>query len=228
MTTKRIIAGVDEAGRGSVIGPLVVAGVSIEKSKEKELKKLGVKDSKLLTPMQRERLAVKIEKLAKDIIVIRTDPCKIDTYRKQGVDLNWLEAMKFTDAMNFLAPEEAYIDCFSVNTKRVKKILEKMVRHDVAMTVEHEADVNYPIVSAASIIAKVERDREVAELRKKYGPFGSGYPSDPTTIQFLEQWFEKHRQYPECVRTTWFTAEDIVNNSLQKKLGNWFKTFSKK
>ena len=209
-----VIAGADEAGRGSVIGPLVVAGVSLEKRKEKELRKLGVRDSKLLRPAQRERPAERIEKLAQDIIVIRTDPCKIDTYRKQGIDLNRLEAMKFTDAINFLGPHEAYIDCFSVNIKKTKRLLEKMIRHKTVLTVEHEADLNYPIVSAASIIAKVERDRSVAELQKKYGAFGSGYPSDPRTISFLEEWYAKHKEYPECVRKTWFTAEDIANNSL--------------
>jgi ribonuclease HII len=74
---------------------------------------------------------------------------------------------------------------------------------------EHKADRNFAVVSAASIIAKVERDREIAELAKTLGFFGSGYPSDPRTVKFLEKCCQDLEEYPEYVRKSWRPARKI-------------------
>jgi len=220
---KKLIAGTDEAGRGCVVGPLVIAGISIDAEKEHLLKKMGCKDSKLLSPNRREKLATAIEKTAKDIIVLKIAPCKIDTYRKTGVNLNKLEAMKFAEAINYLEPQKAFVDCPDVNMERLKAFMAKMVGDGVELVVEHKADFNYPAVSAASIIAKVERDADIVELREKYGDFGSGYPSDPRTIQWLENWLANNKKFPDCVRNTWDTAEVIKVNKEQSKLSKWIQ-----
>jgi ribonuclease HII len=228
MIDKVIVAGADEAGRGCVIGPLVIAGVSIEAEKEHLLKKMGVKDSKLLSPGRREKLAEAIEKIAKDIIVVKVAACKIDTYRKDGINLNKLEGMKFAEVINYLEPHKAFVDCPDVNMDRMSKFISKMVQNDVELVVEHKADFNYPTVAAASIIAKVERDADIAELREKHGDFGSGYSSDPRTVQWLEEWLANNKEFPDCVRNSWDTVNVIKADRAQSKLSGWLKGFGKK
>ncbi len=229
MKEKVFVGGFDEAGRGAVIGPLVVAGVSFDKEDVYRLRKMGVRDSKLLTAKKRERLVKEIEKLAKDIIVIKVGPCKIDNYRKQGVNLNRLEAMKFAEVISYLGPHQAYVDSPDVNPERLKKILEKMVGDGVEIISEHKADHKYPVVGAASIIAKVERDEEIRKLKKKYGDIGPGYSSNPITVKWLKEWLEENRDYPEgVVRKTWITADGIKKDKLQKRLTSWFKRIKNK
>ncbi|MCK4532134.1 MAG: ribonuclease HII, partial [Candidatus Aenigmarchaeota archaeon] len=97
-----VVCGVDEAGRGAVLGPLVIAGVSVREKDLPKLKKLGVRDSKELTPKQRERMAERIEKIAKDVVVLKVGPCRIDSYNRQGVNLNRVEAMKMTTVIDCL------------------------------------------------------------------------------------------------------------------------------
>jgi len=216
---KEIIAGVDEAGRGAVIGPLVVAGVSLSRSSEQVLKKMGVKDSKLLSPSRREKLAAAIEKTAKDILIIKVGPCKIDNYRNQGINLNRVEAMKFAEILSFLDPEKGFVDSPDVKPDRLKAQLIKMIGKDMRLAVEHKADHKYPVVSAASIIAKVARDEEIEEIKKKYGDVGPGYPSNEITMQWMRDWLEHNKDYPEgIVRKTWMTTKTVQGERKQKSM----------
>lgn len=218
-----LIAGLDEAGRGAVLGPLVIAGVSIRSEDEEKLKELGVRDSKELSPKRREFLAKKIEKIAKDIIILKVGPCKIDNYKKQGINLNQLEGMKFATIINYLTPEKAYIDGPENNLNRFKLFVEKMLKNPADLVVEHRADQTYPVVSAASIMAKVTRDSEVEKLRKKYGIEGSGYPSDERTINWMKNWLKEHKDFPEGVaRKSWATTELMMGKKKQSKLGSFF------
>ncbi len=226
---KIFIAGLDEAGRGPVIGPLVIAGVSIDLKDVYRLKKLGVKDSKLLSPSRRERLAGGIEKIAKDIVILKIGPCKIDNYKRQGVNLNRLEAMKFAEVINLLSPDRAYIDAPDVNLGRLKGFLGKMVGDGVELFVEHKADHTYPVVSAASIMAKVERDAEIEKLKKKYGEFGPGYTSNSVTIEWLRDWLRENRDFPEgLVRKTWITASVLKGERDQRDLWSFLRKLIKK
>lgn len=219
-----LIAGVDEAGRGAIIGPLVIAGVSIDAGKEEALRKLGVKDSKLLSPKRRENLAEKIEEIAKDIIVIKVAACRIDRYRKDGVNLNKIEAIKFADVINHLKPEKTYVDALDVNPQRLELFLKKMIQYDGAMlVVEHKADHKYPVCSAASIIAKVARDEEIEQLKKKYGDLGPGYTSNEITMKWLRDWLEKHKKFPDIVRKTWVTVSVLNGERKQLKITSWFR-----
>lgn len=213
----------------AVIGPLVVAGVSVLERDLPRLKKLGLKDSKLLSPKRREALEKRIEKVAKDILVLKIGPCKIDRYRRQGVNLNRLEAMKFAEVIDYLSPNRVFVDSPDVNTGRMKRYLEKLTKGDnTEVVAEHRADQNYPVVSAASIMAKVERDREIEEIKKKHGDVGPGYSSNPITIAWLrEQLKEKGKFPPHVVRETWITVQAMNGERRQSRLGRFFKAFGK-
>jgi len=219
------IAGIDEAGRGAVIGPLVIAGVCADEKTVNSLKKIGVKDSKLLSPKRREILAEKIDAMVKDVIVIKIGPCKIDSHRKGGINLNQIEAMKMADITNFLRPNKIYIDSPDRNLEKFTAFISKMVKDEPKpeIILEHKADLRYPVVAAASIIAKVERDKEIDELKKKHGNIGSGYPSDEVTVNWLKNHMEDNKEFPDIVRRTWMTAELMEKEKLQTKLGSFFK-----
>jgi len=208
---KILIAGVDEAGRGSVIGPLVIAAVLVKQEDLPILRDLGVKDSKLLTPRRREALAVKITKVCQDYHVTKLSPKEIDAVVLGGRKLhklNYLEAQIMARALDALRPDKAYVDASDVLEERFKRDILECMSFKVDIVSEHKADMNYPVVSAASIIAKVERDSEIAKLAAKYGDVGSGYPSDEKTIAFLELCIELG-DYPEYVRRSWKPAKKV-------------------
>ncbi|MEM7815762.1 MAG: ribonuclease HII [Candidatus Aenigmatarchaeota archaeon] len=221
MQDEFIISGIDEAGRGCILGPLVIAGVAIPIENEKEFRKLGVKDSKMLSPAKREELAKKIEELAQ-IVVLEVAACRIDSYRKQGISLNRLEAIKFAEILNLLKPRKAFIDGPDTNLTKLHGYLKKMSPEGMEIVVEHFADRKYPVVGAASIIAKVERDRKIESLKKQYGEIGSGYTSDPVTKKWLEEWMKTHKELPDCARKSWITSEVLVEKRQQTLLSSFF------
>ena len=195
-----LVAGVDEAGRGCVIGPLVVAGVLIREEKLPELKRLGVKDSKLLSAKKREALAVEIAHLAEKHLTVKLMPAEIDCAVESGRKLhklNRLEAQTMAKIIEALKPDKAYVDAADVLEERFKHHIQEGLSFTVKIVSKHKADRIYPVVSAASIIAKVERDREIASLRVEYGDFGSGYLTDGKTMGFLKRWLQSHGEYPE-------------------------------
>jgi len=209
----RRIAGVDDAGRGCVIGPLVVAGVLMPEDKLKLLEQIGVRDSKELTPKRRERLAEEIRKIAEKIKVVKVPPSEVDRIVFRGVKyrrLNWLEAKVMAQVISELKPEIAYVDASDVLEERFKEQILEEIPAGIEVVSEHDADAKYPIVSAASIIAKTERDKEIQKLRMKYGDFGSGYPSDPKTREFLLKCLRERGKYPDCVRKSWKTLRRLA------------------
>ena len=214
-----LICGIDEAGRGPVIGPLVMCGLLVKEEDEKELIKLKVKDSKLLTRARREFLFDKIKDISYKCEIIVVNPDEIDhaVNNHDGLNLNKLEARKSADILNLLKPDKAIIDTPSNNVEKYRQYLLKYIENkNIELVLEHKADLNYPIVSAASILAKVTRDNEIEKIKKKIKiDFGSGYMADPKTIDFLEKYYEK---YPEIFRKSWFPYQDILNKKFQRKL----------
>lgn len=207
-----LVAGVDDAGRGAVIGPLVIAGVLVKEEDLPRLKKLGVKDSKLLSPHRREVLAVEIRKIVQKYSVLKLQPEEIDVVVKSGRKLhklNWLEAQTMARVIETLRPDRVYVDASDVLEERFKQHILECMSFKVDIISEHKADRNYVTVSAASIIAKVERDQEVAELARLYGDFGSGYPSDQRTMNFLKRLVERTGEYPEFIRKSWKPAKKV-------------------
>jgi len=218
-----LVAGVDDAGRGPVIGPLVIAGVLMDEPDLPKLTQIGARDSKLLTPHRREILAYEIKCIARKYVMVKLSPSEIDDVVLNGRKLhrlNRLEAQAMAKVINELRPDKAYVDASDIMAERFGQHILECLPFRVEIVSEHKADRNYPIVSAASIIAKVERDREIDELKSLHGDFGSGYPSDPRTIDFLNQCLKRFGKYPDFVRKSWKPAKkaESENQALQKKL----------
>jgi ribonuclease HII len=202
----------------------VVAGVSATPAQERKLKGIGVKDSKMLPHKKRVELSEQITKIAKDIVVFKVGPCKIDTFRKQGVDLNMVESLKFADIIRMLKPDVAYVDAPDTNLPRFTALLEKLSGNGSEIVARHKADRDFPVVSAASIIAKVEREIEIDKLKQEYGDFGTGYTSDEKTIEWLRQWLKNNKEFPEhLVRKSWVTHDVLKAERQQKSLAGWVK-----
>ena len=219
------VAGVDDAGRGPIIGPLVIAGVLVEEDRIKDLRDMGVKDSKLLTPRTRTSLSGRIKDLATKVSLVEAQPKEIDEVVLHGGKLrklNFLEAKMMAEVINDLAPEEVYVDASDVNEERYGQTIAEFLKPElkaIKIVSRHHADRTYPVVSAASIIAKVRRDGAVEALRREYGDFGSGYITDSKTLDFLRRWRRSHNVYPSIVRLSWKTIKQIELEVGQSRLG---------
>ena len=218
-----LIAGVDDAGRGSILGPLVIAGILVKEEDLQKLINLGVKDSKLLTPKRRRKLAEEIKKIAVKCYVLKLSPSEIDKVVNSGRKLhrlNRLEAKAMAKVIEELKPDMVYVDASDVVPERFKQHIQECLSFKVKIISEHKADQKYPIVSAASVIAKVERDKAIEEIKREYGEVGCGYPTDPKTIKFLEECLKKFGEYPHFVRKSWKPAKRLKSDAKfkQKKL----------
>ncbi len=208
-----LIAGLDEAGRGCVIGPLVVAGVTIEEENLPALIRLGVKDSKLLTPKKRTDLAREIKLLSRKHVIVKLTPAEIDRVvasQRKLHKLNRLEAETMAKIIDDLKPEEAFVDAADVVEDRFKHHIQERLVTKTRVVCKHKADRMYSVVSAASILAKVERDKEISMLLTQFGDFGSGYLTDSKTKAFLKEWLKTHNEYPDCVRSSYRPARKAM------------------
>ncbi len=197
------IIGIDEAGRGPVIGPLVVCGVAVSEVKLEKLERFQLKDSKKLSPSKRKIMSRRIKKIAQ-CHTVHIQATDIDYLRAKGINLNEIEKIAIKKVIAMSNPDRAYIDCLDVKPERFRLEMEKF-RDNLKVVAEHRADDTYAIVQAASIIAKVERDMEIEKLKKEYKDIGSGYPSDPKTIAFLNR--IPYQDLPDCVRKSWATVK---------------------
>jgi ribonuclease HII len=216
--------GIDDAGRGPVIGPMVLAGCLLTPEIEKEFKKLGVKDSKQLTPKRRELLAEIIIQKAETFEIVLTSPLEIDNKNKEGIKLNELEAIKAGEIINKInkgyGKIKVVVDCPSPNITKWTDYLKTQIKDlsNLSISCEHKADQNHVSVSAASILAKSTREKEMGKLKEKYGKeIGSGYCSDPLTCRFLEKHIKKYNN-DGIFRQTWSTWKNAFSSKSQKSL----------
>ncbi|MFP4116943.1 MAG: ribonuclease HII [Candidatus Aenigmatarchaeota archaeon] len=221
----KLVLGVDEAGRGAVVGPLCIAAVVVEEGKEKELDDMGVDDSKKLSRSRREELEEKIKKVAEDFAVLKIDANTIDEEMKRK-SLNLIESVRMAELIETLKPGKAIVDATEAKTEKVKKtiqgLLSEKVKDKVEIVSENRADENYAVVSAASILAKVTRDNSVLEIEKDIEEeIGNGYPSDPRTKEFLERIMKDKGSFPGVVRESWVTAERIAERKEQEDLSGF-------
>ncbi|WP_457742663.1 ribonuclease HII [Thermococcus sp.] len=202
------VAGIDEAGRGPVIGPMVITAVVVDERNIPKLEELGVRDSKKLTSKRREKLFDEILSLADDYVILVLSPEEISS--RNGT-LNEFEVENFAKALNSLRvrPDVIYADAADVDEERFGRELKARLSFEAEVVAKHRADALFSVVSAASIVAKVTRDREIEKLKKEYGEIGSGYPSDPRTRAFLETYYKKHGEFPPIVRRGWKTLKKI-------------------
>ncbi len=229
-----ILCGGDEAGRGAVVGPLIVALVSIKKSSEHKLSNIGVRDSKLLSRKRREPLYSEIKRMAEAIQVGKIMPEEINQAMASNISLNELEAIHFARLLDKMGPDigSVYIDSpdvieerfgmrinmLSSRPMRVKGIRQKRGsepgKRRTRLISEHKADSRYPIVSAASIVAKIVRDREMRKISRKLGiDMGSGYPSDYKTVDAIRDNL-KDREMHTYIRSRWSTMDRIRQTEL--------------
>ena len=203
-----LVCGVDDAGRGSVIGPLVIAGICIERNKIKRLSDIGVKDSKQLSPNARENLYKKILAIVDDYYVARIPPHVIDQSVKKN-ELNQLEGKYMAKVIAKLKPDSSYVDSCDVNPKRFGLLISKLA-HAKKVHSSHHADAKFPVVSAASIIAKVNRDRAIEKIRKNFN-VGSGYPSDSKTMNFIRGEINLNGIPSKFVRKSWKPVKALLD-----------------
>ena len=204
------ICGIDDAGRGSMLGPLVIAGISIDKRKSKKLSLLGVKDSKRLSPKLREHLYKKIIETVDDYCITKIPTKSIDASVKKHC-LNGLEAKNMAKVVLKLQPDVSYVDSCDVNPIRFGQEISRLSDNHKIKSYHH-ADSRFVVVSAASILAKVTRDRAIEKLRKDHD-LGSGYPSDSVTVKFVTNYYQTNHLIPNFVRKSWKPVQLIVNSN---------------
>ena len=216
------LLGIDDAGRGPVLGPMTLAGVIINEFEESKIKALNAKDSKLLSPVQRKKIAESL-KPAFTHHIVTSSPKQIDN----SSNLNYLEAEKTAQIINHLTKDlnekvKVIVDCPSVNIQAWSNDVQQLLKNPnrIILSCEHKADANHPIVGAASILAKESREEEIYKLKQEYKiDFGSGYPADPKTKKFIQKNFD-NKKYEKIIRFSWNTVKKLfkIKNSSQKKL----------
>lgn len=202
-----LICGVDEAGRGCALGSLVVAATIFDPD---ILRGIPVNDSKKLSKKKREELDQLIEDNAQEIAVIELTADDINDYHRRGLTLNQMEVIAFTDALNQLenVPDVIYLDAADVLEHRFRDNVSKHCKFtETPIIAEHKADVNHPVVAAASIIAKVTRDKLMSEIAPV-----SGY-GDKKTVAWISDYFMNNNSFPPGSRYFWKTFERIKNLS---------------
>jgi ribonuclease HII len=213
-----MLCGVDEAGRGPVLGPMVVAALAIEE--EGPLKQLGVKDSKKLTAARREEIFHRLRECCSiELVIVTHDQIDSNAVRS---NLNELEAEAFALAIGRLQADQVFVDACDANEQHFHDMVMRRLGYRPNMTCCHRADDLYPVVGAASIAAKVTRDALVKGIADEIGQdVGSGYASDPVTIAFLKKWIKENGDLPPYTRRSWATAKEIVSMARVRRLSDW-------
>jgi len=193
-----------------MLGPLVIAGISLDKKNLRKLSSLGVKDSKKLSPKLRESLYKQIIKIVDDYYVAKIPPKSIDASVKKHC-LNGLEAKYMAKVVSKLNSDISYVDSCDVNPQRFGKEISRLSDNHKIKSYHH-ADSRFVVVSAASILAKVTRDRVIEKLRINYD-LGSGYPSDLVTVKFIKKYYKKHKIMPNFVRKSWKPVQEITTKN---------------
>ncbi len=208
--------GVDEAGKGPVLGSMFAAAVRVDPDDLPA----GVADSKALSPDRRQELARTIREVADAVGVAEIPVGRIDD---PGTDMNALTVAAHAEALGAVAQEgdAAYADAGDTNAVRFERNVADAVPVALDLRAEHGADESYDVVSAASVVAKVERDAHVATLAAEYGDLGSGYPGDETTRAFLREYVAEHGDLPACARESWQTSRDVIAAAEQSSLGEF-------
>jgi ribonuclease HII len=209
--------GIDEAGRGCVIGPMMFGAVLIDDAGEATLREIGVKDSKLLTPSQREALAPRIRAIAAHSEVVSVPPGELDCR-----SLGEITVTTIVEIARRVRPRVLVLDA-PVPSRRIAAWVESFRHREglegVEIIAENRADVNHPVCGAASILAKTVRDAAIAELQASDPrPIGSGYPGDPATIAWLTSHARSDAGFPPSVRRKWETVRRLVAGAAQPRL----------
>ncbi|AWR96658.1 ribonuclease HII [Acidianus sulfidivorans JP7] len=198
--------GIDEAGRGCIIGPMIVAGVIINEKQEKTLKVAGVKDSKQLSRQEREKLFNTIIEFSELVIINKAFPCEIDSENLNKV--TYKKVNQIIMASIAFSPNIVTVD----KVGKEDEVIQLINKIGAKPNVVYKADELFVESSAASIVAKVTRDRIIDSLKEEYGDFGSGYPSDPKTKEWIRQIYSTANPPPKIIRRTWKSLLKLAPN----------------
>lgn len=211
------VVGIDEAGRGAWVGPLVVGAVAVAPDQLERVRESGAKDSKALSPARREEVFARLAKFAR-VGSIELPPAEIDRYVQHG-RLNELEAIAFADAARPFAPAVLRVDACDANAPRFGRSVARLAGPGFRVVARHRFDATDPLVGAASVVAKVLRDRAVARLAETLGAdLGSGYPSDPRTVAYVRGRYRSARTLPPWLRASWATTKRVIGAGTTRPL----------
>lgn len=215
------VVGLDEAGRGAWIGPLVVGAVAVPRERLRTVAGTGARDSKTLSPGRRETILERLRSCA-SVASRGALPEEVDRHVAEH-GLNRLEARLFGELAGTFAPAEARVDACDANARRFGGAVAHHAGPQVRVIARHRMDATDPLVGAASIVAKVSRDRAIRELAEQLGEeIGSGYPSDPTTVEFVHRWTGSHDGLPPWLRRSWAPTRRIIGGPPPPRPGGPF------
>ncbi|RJT00383.1 ribonuclease HII [Halococcus sp. IIIV-5B] len=209
--------GVDEAGRGPVLGSLFVACVRADPAVLPE----AIDDSKRLPPARREALATDLHGDDRvSTAVVEVTASEIDD---PETDINALTITAAAGAIDEAVEDglAGIVDACDTDAARFGRRVTAATDANVAVTAEHGADENHALAGAASIVAKVARDAHIDRLAEEYGLMGSGYPSDPNTREFLREYVREHGELPSFARASWKTSRDVLDAAAQSTFSNF-------
>jgi ribonuclease HII len=218
--------GVDEAGKGPVLGSMFAAAVAVESA---SVLPGDVGDSKGIAPSRREAMAAELR--ADDRVGVGIAEVPPDRIDDPGTDMNTLTVAVQAEAIGELATTDAgpsvgdgtpgVVDAGDVDAERFGRRVADRLGFDPEIEAAHGADEDSPIVGAASVVAKVARDAHVEGIAAEYGEFGSGYPSDDRTREFLRRYVDEHGELPPFARSSWSTCEDVLAAAEQSNLSEF-------
>jgi ribonuclease HII len=212
--------------------------VSVQKGREQKLARIGVRDSKMLTRKKREFLYDEIYSVAEDVKFYKISGIEINKAMAAGISLNELEAMHFAKLIDSLksSPSRIFLDSpdvissrfgarisiFSTKPMLIAGIKSKKPEdgsNRIRIISEHKADSRYPVVSSASIIAKVVRDNELDRIEEEVGmQIGSGYPSDRNTVEAIRANLNNTGLH-QYIRERWKTMQHIRQSKIEDFFG---------
>ena len=180
---------------------------------------IGVKDSKLLTVQKRHECLAQLKDYTKETNFTLIPPEELDLLMDRK-SLNEIEAMRIGFLLNNLKvkPDVVYLDAPDPIAHSFTKRVRKYVSFNTVLKSEHKADLTYPVVSAASIVAKVNRDAAIDDLAQEFGTLGSGYSHDERTIAFIKKYVKEHKKLPSFARRSWDTSRRLLDEEFQQKL----------
>lgn len=212
--------GIDEAGRGSLLGPLVVGAYLVRSDRLEEIVAAGAQDSKALTPARRVATLRRLQALGRCTTIALT-PTQVDRAVLGGA-LNRLEAEAFARLIRMLRPTRAFVDACDPVAARFGRTVAGLAGGTVPVDSRHHADRDVPVVGAASIVAKVARDRAIARLSRRLATdVGSGYPSDPATVRFAREALNRPGPRLPWLRQSWRTTERLIAERQARTLDSW-------
>ena len=206
------ILGIDEAGRGCVLGALFIGGYLVRREDELALRAAGAADSKALTHVKRLAARARLQELG------TADVRQVAVREIDGASLNALEEAVVADLVATHRPGLVRMDALGppIGIPRMIARIEARLPADLRpkWVVEPKADATFALVGAASIFAKTDRDAALEQLAAAHGALGSGYPHDPATRAWLAAHARTGRPWPAFVRTKWETIRAFAQPAL--------------